>query len=415
MEIDECLQVARRLEQSGAHALVLSGGFVSKAPMYVMRGEMPIRTMDALHDAVVAEVRRAHGGQVDDSHRPLQGSLLPDDALRFRQELKMPLVYVGGLVARKKIDRCWIAVSRRCRWAAPCSTTPASSTACATRTCARCGCRHSNYCIARMYTLDMACHQRLQEPLPKALAREIEEIEKRQATDGEFFATSARPVAFLRSDGGMAYRNLPCWLRRHGYAVSKTHVRGMKVINALVVFNLFFTGGLIPQYMLYQDLGLLRSYWVMVIPGALNITYFVIMRNYFTYSVPKELEEAARLDGCTDVGLFFRIVMPVSKAMVAAVTLFIAVINWNDYYNYMMFIGNKTELQPFAWILRRMLVDQSMMNTVRNGAASLGLQTPPPMALRMATIICAMVPILCVYPFLQKYFTSGITLGAVKE
>lgn len=199
------------------------------------------------------------------------------------------------------------------------------------------------------------------------------------------------------------------------YAVSKTHVRGMKVINALVVFNLFFTGGLIPQYMLYQDLGLLRSYWVMVIPGALNITYFVIMRNYFTYSVPKELEEAARLDGCTDVGLFFRIVMPVSKAMVAAVTLFIAVINWNDYYNYMMFIGNKTELQPFAWILRRMLVDQSMMNTVRNGAASLGLQTPPPMALRMATIICAMVPILCVYPFLQKYFTSGITLGAVKE
>ena len=104
MEIDECLQVARRLEQSGAHALVLSGGFVSKAPMYVMRGEMPIRTMDALHDAVVAEVRRAHGGQVDDSHRPLQGSLLPDDALRFRQELKMPLVYVGGLVARKKID-----------------------------------------------------------------------------------------------------------------------------------------------------------------------------------------------------------------------------------------------------------------------------------------------------------------------
>lgn len=199
------------------------------------------------------------------------------------------------------------------------------------------------------------------------------------------------------------------------YAVSKTHVRGMKVINALVVFNLFFTGGLIPQYMLYQDLHLLRSYWVMVIPGALNITYFIIMRNYFTYSVPKDLEEAARLDGCTDVGVFFRVVMPVSRSMVAAVTLFIAVINWNDYYNYMMFIGNKTNLQPFAWILRRMLVDQSMMNTVRNGAANLGMELPPPMALRMATIICAMLPILCVYPFLQKHFTSGITLGAVKE
>ncbi len=199
------------------------------------------------------------------------------------------------------------------------------------------------------------------------------------------------------------------------YACSKTHVRGMKVVNALVVFNLFFTGGLIPQYMLYRDLNLLGSYWVMVIPGALNITYFIIMRNYFTYSVPKELEEAALIDGCTDVGVFFRIVTPVSRSMLAAVALFIAVINWNDYYNYMMFISNKTNLQPFVWILRRMLVDQSMMNTVRRGAVGLGMELPPPMALRMATIICAMVPIMCVYPFLQKYFTSGITLGAIKE
>lgn len=199
------------------------------------------------------------------------------------------------------------------------------------------------------------------------------------------------------------------------YGVSKTHVKGMKIINALVVFNLFFTGGLIPEYMLYKDLGLLRNYWVMVIPGALNITYFIIMRNFFSYSVPPELEEAARIDGCNDVGVFFRVVLPLSRPLLAAVGLFIAVINWNDYYSYMMFISNKTQLQPFAWILRRMLTDQSMMNQVRNGAVSLGLQLPPPMALRMATIICAMLPIMCVYPFLQKHFTSGMTLGAVKE
>lgn len=199
------------------------------------------------------------------------------------------------------------------------------------------------------------------------------------------------------------------------YGVSKSHVRGMKVINALVVFNLFFTGGLIPEYMLYKDIGFLRSYWVMVIPGALNITYFIIMRNFFSFSVPVELEEAARIDGCNDIGVFFRVVMPLSRPLLAAVGLFIAVINWNDYYSYMMFISNKTQLQPFAWILRRMLTDQSMMNQVRNGAVSLGLQLPPPMALRMATIICAMLPIMCVYPFLQKHFTSGMTLGAVKE
>ena len=104
-----------------------------------------------------------------------------------------------------------------------------------------------------------------------------------------------------------------------------------------------------------------------------------------------------------------------SRSMLAAIALFIAVINWNDYYNYMMFISNKTNLQPFAWILRRMLVDQTMMNQVRNGAVGMGLQLPPPMALRMATIICAMVPIMCVYPVPAEIFYQRHHAGAVKE
>ena len=199
------------------------------------------------------------------------------------------------------------------------------------------------------------------------------------------------------------------------YAVSKTHVKGMKLLNVLVVFNLFFSGGLIPQYVLYMNLGLIRNYWVMVLPGVLNITYFIIMRNYFSYSVPAELEEAARIDGCNYVRVFFRIIIPLSKPMLAAVSLFIAVIQWNDYYQYMVFIANKPQLQPFAWVLRRILTDQTMMSQVRNGAMSLGAQLPPPMALRMATIICAMLPIMVVYPFLQKYFAQGMLICAVKE
>ncbi len=199
------------------------------------------------------------------------------------------------------------------------------------------------------------------------------------------------------------------------YAVSKSYVKGMKLLNVLVVFNLFFSGGLIPQYLLYMDLGLIRNYWVMVLPGALNITYFIIMRNYFSYSVPSELEEAARIDGCNDISVFFRVIIPLSKPMLAAVGLFIAVIQWNDYYQYMVFIASKPLLQPFAWVLRRILTDQTMMSQVRNGAMSLGAQLPPPMALRMATIICAMLPIMCVYPFLQKHFAKGMMLGAVKE
>lgn len=199
------------------------------------------------------------------------------------------------------------------------------------------------------------------------------------------------------------------------YATSKNYVRGMKALNALVVFNLFFTGGLIPEYINYQRLGMIRTYWVMVIPSALNIIYYIVMRNYFSFSVPTDLEEAAKIDGCNDIRIFYRIILPLSKPMLAAVGLFVAVINWNDYYSYMMFISNKPNLQPFAWVLRRMLVDPAMMNQVRTGAASIGLELPPPMALRMATIICAMLPIMLVYPFLQRHFAKGILIGAVKE
>ena len=199
------------------------------------------------------------------------------------------------------------------------------------------------------------------------------------------------------------------------YAVSKTYVPGMKVLNVLTVFTMFFAGGLIPTYILYIRMKLIRTYWVMVLPYGLSITYFIIMRNYFSYSVSRELEEAARIDGCNDVKVFFRVILPLSKPMLAAVSLFIAVGFWNDYYSYMMYIATKPTLQPFAWVLRRVLTDSAMMAQMRTGAVDIGSQLPPPMALRMATIICAMVPIMCVYPFLQKHFAKGVMIGAVKE
>ena len=120
------------------------------------------------------------------------------------------------------------------------------------------------------------------------------------------------------------------------YAVSKEYVPGMKPLNVLTVFTMFFAGGLIPTYILYMNIHLIRTYWVMVLPYGLSITYFIIMRNYFSYSVPKELEEAARIDGCNDIRVFFRVILPLSKPMLAAVGLFIAVDFWNDYYSYMM-------------------------------------------------------------------------------
>ncbi len=199
------------------------------------------------------------------------------------------------------------------------------------------------------------------------------------------------------------------------YAVSKVYVPGMKLLNVLTVFTMFFAGGLIPTYMLYMEMKLIRTYWVMVLPYGLSITYFIIMRNYFSYSVPRELEDAARIDGCNDVRVFFQVILPLSKPMLAAVSLFIAVGFWNDYYSYMMYIATKPTLQPFAWVLRRVLTDSAMMSQMRTGAVDIGAQLPPPMALRMATIICAILPIMCVYPFLQKHFAKGVLIGAVKE
>lgn len=199
------------------------------------------------------------------------------------------------------------------------------------------------------------------------------------------------------------------------YGVSKTHVKGMKIINAIVVLTLFLQGGLIPQYLLYKDIGILRTFWVMVLPGALNVVYFIIMRNYFSYSIPKEIEEAATIDGCNDVTIFFRIVIPLSKPMFAAVGMFVAVFNWNDYYSYLMFISNRPGLQPFSWALRQILVDPSMMQEVQSEAAGMGLPVLPPIELRTAAIVLAMLPILVIYPFLQRYFSKGMLLGAVKD
>ncbi|MDR1692907.1 MAG: carbohydrate ABC transporter permease [Oscillospiraceae bacterium] len=198
------------------------------------------------------------------------------------------------------------------------------------------------------------------------------------------------------------------------YAVSKTHIRGMKLLNAVAVFTMFFSGGTIPTFMLYKNLGLLENPLVMVIPGAFNVTYYIIMRNYFSYSVPKELEEAARIDRANDIQVFGRIVLPLSRPMLAAIGLFIAVGYWNDYYTYMVYC-QIPKFQPFMWALRRMLTDATFTSSTSSAAQQqLNIPKIPALSLRMATVIVAIFPILIVYPFLQRHFAKGILIGAVK-
>ena len=206
---------------------------------------------------------------------------------------------------------------------------------------------------------------------------------------------------------------VPC-----SYCLVRYKFPGAKLILNIYMAAIFIqaTYIMIPLFLQMNKLNLLNSLTALgVLYATMQFPFAIFLLTGFLRSIPRDYEEAAMIDGCNEVGIFFRIVMPLSRGMIAAVTLFIAVINWNDYYSYMMFIGNKTKLQPFAWVLHRMLTDKSLMNQVRNGAASLGFTLPPPMALRMATIICATLPIIIIYPFIQPYFTQGMTLGAVKE
>lgn len=179
MELDESLQVARKLQELGAHALVLSGGFVSKAPMYVMRGEMPIRTMTHYMTCWWLKYGVRLVGKYMIPSVPFREAYFLEDALKFREALDIPLVYVGGLVSRQKIEEVLNHGFEAVQMGRALLNEPDFVNRMRQEENARCNCRHSNYCMARMYTLDMACHQHLQEELPPCLKKEIERIESK--------------------------------------------------------------------------------------------------------------------------------------------------------------------------------------------------------------------------------------------
>lgn len=179
MELDESLQVARKLQELGAHALVLSGGFVSKAPMYVMRGEMPIRTMTHYMTCWWLKYGVRLVGKYMIPSVPFREAYFLEDALKFREALDIPFVYVGGLVSRQKIEEVLNHGFEAVQMGRALLNEPDFVNRMRREENARCNCRHSNYCIARMYTLDMACHQHLQEELPPCLKKEIERIESK--------------------------------------------------------------------------------------------------------------------------------------------------------------------------------------------------------------------------------------------
>ena len=195
------------------------------------------------------------------------------------------------------------------------------------------------------------------------------------------------------------------------YVLSRKNLPGRRFMFYFIIFTMFFGAGLIPWYMVLRSLGFVNNIWVMTVPNVLSVFNMILIRNYFL-SLPDSLEESARLDGAGEVIIMWRILVPLAKPIMVTVGLFYAVGFWNEWWNAMLFLQN-SKLHPLALFLRRLLIDDSVTFGDPLGLAARAA-TPYPRALQMATVMVATIPIMCIYPFLQRHFTKGIMLGAVK-
>ncbi|WP_020617292.1 carbohydrate ABC transporter permease [Paenibacillus daejeonensis] len=192
------------------------------------------------------------------------------------------------------------------------------------------------------------------------------------------------------------------------YPLTKKHLRGRDVFLFVIVLTMFFSGGMIPEYLLIRNLNLLDTVWALILPGAVNAFYLLIIKTFFS-SIPVELEESARMDGAGQYRVLFSVVLPLSLPVLATLSLFYAVGRWNGFMDALLYI-TKPELYPLQLRLYEMVVN-SQVNSMLEG---LSTAPPVPESLKAASIMFATVPILLVYPWLQRYFVSGMMIGAVK-
>jgi putative aldouronate transport system permease protein len=197
------------------------------------------------------------------------------------------------------------------------------------------------------------------------------------------------------------------------YPLARRDLYGRNLILGLFIFTMFFNGGLIPNYLLVKDLGMLNTRAALIIPQALSVWNLIIAMTYFRSAIPPELLEAAQLDGCNDFQYFTRILLPLSAPIIAVLSLFYAISHWNQFFTAMIYL-NKEELYPLQIILRDILiqsqVDMNMMEDMKTMAAKQAMRE----LMKYALIVVASVPVLMIYPFVQKYFVRGIMLGAIK-
>ena len=197
------------------------------------------------------------------------------------------------------------------------------------------------------------------------------------------------------------------------YALSKTRLRGRNFFLNMVIFSMFFSGGMIPGYIIVANvLGLKNTYWSVLLPGAISAYNLMIVKNFFQ-GIPQELEESASIDGCTDLGILWKIVLPLSLPVLATFGLFYAVGHWNAYFGAMIYMTGAKEKWPLQVLLRELII---MSNGTAGDLTNMAddFVQPPEQSIKMAVIVVSTVPIMCVYPFLQKYFVKGVMVGALK-
>lgn len=196
------------------------------------------------------------------------------------------------------------------------------------------------------------------------------------------------------------------------YALSKPKLFGRNLIMKLLVFTMYFSGGLVPHYILMQGLGLLNNRMGVLVVGAVATTNLIIARTFFASSIPNELEEAAEIDGCSVLQTFLRIVLPLSKAMLSVIMLYYAVARWNNYTSSLYYQPLASELHPLQMVLRRILI--TMQQNSELSAEEADYYAKLANMIKYAVIVVASVPLLVVYPFIQKYFEKGVMMGSVK-
>lgn len=199
-----------------------------------------------------------------------------------------------------------------------------------------------------------------------------------------------------------------------GYPLSKKDFYGKQVIIAAFIFTMIFNGGLIPTYLLVKNLGLYNTRWAIIIPTAMSVWNVMIARTFFQNTIPDELCESAEIDGASDFRIIVSMILPLSKPIIAVLTLFYAVDHWNEFFNPMIYLQTKS-LLPLQVVLRNILADAKMIEEMANivneqQQNSLALVE----VLKYAIIVFASIPVLLMYPFVQKYFTQGIMIGSVK-